>query len=222
MSYVLYYSNYCQNSKTVISKLNKEFESHRNIHWICVDSRITEGKNTYVILSNGNKIIIPDTITRVPAMLSLKDYTITYGTEIITILKNTIQMMDTPSTHKSMTEVIDSNRRSQFVRDAPRVEATPSQVSDPMAYSLGRTGLFSGNVMSDQYSVWETTPDQLLAQGEGGALQMHNYVPSQHMDNITQSPDLTPKAPRISDAITVESLQKQRTSDLTNMMPGHK
>ena len=217
MSYVLYYSNYCQNSKTVMSKLTKEVELHKNIHWICVDSRVTEGKNTYVVLSNGNKIIIPDTITRVPAMLSLKDYKITYGTEIIQIIKNTVQITEPPSNHQSMSEMVD-NRRGQFARDKTRVEHNPLPGSDPIAYSLGGTGLFSGNVMSDQYSVWEATPEQLLAKGEGGVLQMHNYVPCQYIDNITQAPEPTAKVPRIPEAITVESLQKQRSNELSNMM----
>lgn len=222
MSYVLYYSNYCQNSKAIISRIIKEFEAHKSIHWICVDSRVTEGKNTYVILPNGNKIIIPDTITRVPSMLSLKDYKIAYGGEIMAILKNTLPITVQPTSHQSMTAIVDSNRRSQFTRDKTRVEHNTPPESDPMAYSLGGTGLFSGNVMSDQYSVWETTPEQLLAKGEGGVLQMHNYVPSQHIDNITQTPEITAKTQRLPEAITVESLQKQRSSELTNMMPGYK
>lgn len=227
MSYVLYYSNYCQNSKSIISTIVKDLENPRGIHWICIDSRKVEGKTTYVILSNGNKIIIPDAINRVPAMLSLQDYRITYGADIISSLKNIFIQSNAASNHQAMTNIVDSNRQSQLARDYPSntKQTPPARIdieTEPASYSLGRTGLFTGNVVSDQYSSWEIAPEQLLATGDGGVMQMHNYVNTQYMDNITQSPEVSSRTSRIPNSVTVESLQQQRSMDLNNMRTGAK
>ena len=58
MSYVLYYSNYCENCKnllTALSQSNKKDE----IHFICIDNRITDRSGvTNVILENGHQLIL--------------------------------------------------------------------------------------------------------------------------------------------------------------------
>ena len=220
MSYVLYYSNYCQNSKGIISTIVKELENPKHIHWICIDSRKVEGKTTYVILANGNKIIIPDAINRVPAMLSLKDYKISYGADIISDLRAVCHVTSGPSNHQAMTSIVDSNRQSQMARDQPPNHF--AEKVEPMAYSLSSVGMFGGNVVSDQYSAWDVSPEQLMAQGDGGVLQMHNYVTTQYSDSITQSPEVTTRAPRLANTITVESLQQQRSMDLNSLRANSK
>jgi hypothetical protein len=42
---------------------------------------------------------------------------------------------------------------------------------EPMAYSLG-----GGDIVSDQYSFLDQSPEDLEAKGNGGTRQMHNYV----------------------------------------------
>jgi hypothetical protein len=47
---------------------------------------------------------------------------------------------------------------------------------------------------------------------------MHNYVNPQYVDTITQAPETVTRAPRMSNSVTVENLQKQRSSDLNQIM----
>ena len=221
MSYVIYYSNYCQNSKNMISRIVKDFENPKNIHWLCIDSRTVEGKTTYVLLSNGNKIIIPDAINRVPAMLCLKDYKISYGADILSTIQNIVKLSSHPSPQNAMVQMVETTRKGQPpVVDKPRNMLSES--IEPQAYSLGGTGMFSNNVMSDHYSVWETPDEQMLAQGSAGCMQMHNYVNPHYVDTITQAPETVTRAPRMSESVTVENLQKQRSNEFNNMVGGSK
>jgi len=206
----------------MISRIVKEMENPKNIHWVCIDSRITEGKNTYVLLSNGNKIIIPDAINRVPAMLSLKDYKVTYGADILGSIQHMCKMSEMPP-QNAMVQMAETTRKGhhQPIQHSPGPSNIHSS-GEPEAYSLGGTGMFSGNVMSDHYSEWHISDDQLLAQGNGGCMQMHNYVNPQYVDTITQAPESVTRAPRMSNSVTVENLQKQRSSDLTQIMSVNK
>ena len=149
MSCILYYSKYCEVSKKYLQILSKS-NIQKDIHFICIDKRVKESNNkTFIILENGQKIILPENVTRVPALLLLNQgYQVLYGEQIIEHLK-------------------------------PRQEAEVRQATqnnmEPMAFSLGGGGSF-GDIVSDQYSFLDQAPEDLEAKGNGGMRQMHNYV----------------------------------------------
>jgi hypothetical protein len=147
MSSILYYSKYCEVSKKYLQILSKS-NMQKDIHFICIDKRIKDASNkTFIILENGQKIILPENVTRVPALLLLtKGYEVLYGERILEHLKP---------------------RQEVEVRQATRNNM------EPMAFSLG--GGFS-NIVSDQYSFLDQDPTELEAKGNGGLRQMHNYV----------------------------------------------
>jgi len=149
MSSILYYSKYCEVSKKYLQILSKS-TIQKDIHFICIDKRVKDSNNkTYIILENGQKIILPDNVTRVPALLLLtKGYEVLYGDRILEHLKP---------------------RQEVEVRQATRNNM------EPMAFSLGGGGGFS-NIVSDQYSFLDQAPEELEAKGNGGLRQMHNYV----------------------------------------------
>ena len=149
MSCILYYSKYCEVSKKYLQLLSKS-DAQRDIHFICIDKRVKDTNNkTYIILENSQKIILPENITKVPALLLLtQGYQVLYGEQILQHLKP---------------------RQQQEVR-----QATKNNM-EPMAFSLGGGGSF-GDVVSDQYSFLDQDPDELKAEGNGGMRQMHNYV----------------------------------------------
>jgi hypothetical protein len=149
MSSILYYSKYCEVSKKYLQILSKS-TIQKDIHFICIDKRVKDSNNkTYIILENGQKIILPDNVTRVPALLLLtKGYEVLYGDRILEHLKP---------------------RQEVEVRQATRNNM------EPMAFSLGGGGGFS-NIVSDQYSFLDQAPEELEAKGNGGMRQMHNYV----------------------------------------------
>jgi hypothetical protein len=149
MSCILYYSKYCDICKKYLQLLSKS-DIQKDIHFICIDKRVKDANNkTYIILENGQKIILPENITKVPALLLLNQgYQVLYGEQILQHLKP---------------------RQQQEVR-----QATQNNM-EPMAFSLGGGGGF-GDIVSDQYSFLDQDPDELKADGNGGMRQMHNYV----------------------------------------------
>ncbi len=166
MSCILYYSKYCEVSKKYLQLLSKS-EAQKDIHFICIDKRVKESNNkTYIILENGQKIILPENVTKVPALLLLNQgYQVLYGEQILQYLKP---------------------RQQQEVR-----KATQNNM-EPMAFALGGGGF--GDVVSDQYSFLDQDPDDLKAEGNGGMRQMHNYVDlntafSGQVSNVNTSDD---------------------------------
>jgi len=149
MSSILYYSKYCEVSKKYLQLLSKT-NVQKDVHFICIDKRVKDSNNkTYIILENGQKIILPDNVTRVPALLLLNQgYNVLYGEQILQHLKP---------------------RQEVEVR-----QATENNM-EPMAFSLGGGGGF-GDIVSDQYSFLDQDPTDLEAKGNGGMRQMHNYV----------------------------------------------
>jgi hypothetical protein len=146
MSSILYYSKYCEVSKKYLQILSKS-SSQKDIHFICIDKRVKENNKTYIILDNNQKIILPDNITRVPALLLLtKNYQVLYGEQILEFLKPKQEVEIRQATQNNM---------------------------EPLAFSFGG-GL--SDIVSDQYSFLDQPPEDLNAQGNGGMRQMHNYV----------------------------------------------
>jgi hypothetical protein len=147
MSCILYYSKYCEVSKKYLQVLSKS-ASQKDIHFICIDKRVKdESGKTYIILENSQKIILPENVSRVPALLLLANgYQVLYGEQILEHLKP---------------------RQEVEVRQATQNNMEPS------AFSFG--GGFS-NIVSDQYSFLDQAPEELEAKGNGGMRQMHNYV----------------------------------------------
>jgi hypothetical protein len=87
MSCILYYSKYCEVSKKYLQLISKS-GSQNDIHFICIDKRVKDNNKTYIILENGQKIILPENVTRVPALLLLnKGYQVLYGEQILEFLK---------------------------------------------------------------------------------------------------------------------------------------
>ena len=71
MSCILYYSNYCEPSKKLLQTVTKT-QNVNDIHFICIDKRVKDpsGK-VFIVLQNGQKIIMPENVTKVPALLLL-------------------------------------------------------------------------------------------------------------------------------------------------------
>ena len=149
MSCILYYSKYCEVSKKYLQLLSKS-SSQKDIHFICIDKRVKESNNkTYIILENGQKIILPENVTRVPALLLLtQGYQVLYGEQILEHLKPKQEVEIRQATQNNM---------------------------EPMAFSFGGGGGFS-DIVSDQYSFLDQSPEDLESKGNGGMRQMHNYV----------------------------------------------
>ena len=186
MSSVLYYSNYCEHSKKLLQEISKT-EHTKDIHFICIDKRVKGANNkTYIVLENGQQIIMPENINRVPALLLLNQgFKVLYLEEILKQFRSKQQVV---------------------------VKQATQNYLEPMAFSFGG----GSAIVSDNYSFLDMDSDTMAAKGNGGARQMHNYVDVNASFSIpTPSDDVDYKgSTKISSDITVEKLMQQREQDI--------
>ena len=83
MSSILYYSNFCEHSKKLLQTFSKTSVS-KDIHFICIDKRVKDNNGKVnIVLESGQKIIMPENVTKVPALLLLNNnYQVLYGDNI--------------------------------------------------------------------------------------------------------------------------------------------
>ena len=197
MSSILYYSNYCEHSKKLLQTISKSNNVQKTMHFICIDKRERDANNkVFIVLENGQKIIMPENINRVPALLLLdQGYNVLYGEAILEHLKPKQQVEVKKATKNNM---------------------------EPMAFAFGGGGGFN-DIISDHYSFLDQDNDSLKATGDGGMMQMHNYVDLNFVDNCnisTPADDHDYKASKMPEGLTVEKLQEQRNSELQKITGG--
>lgn len=147
MKELLYFSNYCENSKKLLSILSKSSIS-KGIDFICVDQRSRNADGTFsIILTNGFKVDLPPTITKVPALLLPNHgYQVLFGDQIYQHLQ--------PKEKQAM------------------MKATRNQ-GEPESFALGAGNY---GISSDNFCYLDIPSEDLMAKGSGGMRQMHNYV----------------------------------------------
>ena len=190
---ILYYSNYCKHSQKIIQTLVKANMSDK-ISFICIDKRTRDSKTnqTFITLENGGKVIMPPNIQSVPSLLSIKHgYKVIVGDEIITHYHKTLKT----------------------------VSATHSKdIGEPSAFYLGKSSGGS-NIMSEQYTMYNLTPEELSAKGVGGKRQLYNYVPADDNLQFINTPEDNYQADKVSSDITIDSLQQKRMDEIASIMP---
>ena len=186
MSSVFYYSNYCESSKKILAQVSKS-QVKEDIHFICVDKRVTRDGVINIILEN-QEVILPPTVTKVPALLLLdRGYEVLFGNQILQHLQ-------------PINEEIN-NQSTQFN-------------GEPHAFSLTDSICNVFGVASDNYSFLDQSSEDLSAKGSGGMRQQHHYAAIQHVDKIETPPDNY--EPDTIKGVSMESLQKQRELDYKN------
>ena len=158
MNYILYYSNNCKNSAAVLSHIGKSTFKDK-MHFICVDNRIQQGDDTYIVLSDGQKVLLPPNINAVPALLlPNRGYRVVFGDDILKHLQEKIHQ-------EKQSAVVDSG--------------------EPIAFSFGG----SNDVVSDQFSFLDQSADDLSAKGNGGLRQQYHYAKLNENITIETPPD---------------------------------
>jgi len=185
---ILYYSNYCKHSKKILDVLVKNNMSER-LSFICIDKRIKDEKTnqTFIVLENGGKVILPPNIARVPCLLCVKNkYNIIYGDEIM----------------------------KYFHKDIKAAVAEATQFNgEPMAYSFNG-GSGGTNIFSEKFTSLQLTPDELSAKGNSSNRPLHNYVAYGNDIQLINTPDDKYQTDKISSEVTVDTLREQRMSEL--------
>lgn len=195
MSSILYYSNYCEPSKKLLQTITKT-ENAKDIHFICIDKRVKDSSGKiFIILQTGQKIIMPENVSRVPALMLLnQNYKVIYGDEIYAHLR--------PQTQAHVMQATRNNMEPTTFQDA-----------------FG--GFGCGSIVSDNYSFLDQSDSELGVQGQGGLRQMHNYVTlNDSMDFSIKLPtdDYEYKTDKLKEGeLNIEALERKRNEELSNI-----
>ena len=158
MSSVLYYSNYCNHCQNLLKAISQD-PVKDDIHFLCIDKRIRKNGMTYIQLENGQELLLPPNISKVPSLLLLNKGNVVVQGEAV----NNYIFKKTQEYHGSVTQMNN----------------------EPLAFSLNDFG----TIMSDSYSYLDQDSDEMAAKGNGGMRQMHNYFAISQYDNIETPPD---------------------------------
>ena len=202
MSTILYYSNFCEHSKKLLQTLSRTAVA-KDVHFICIDNRVRDDKDgkIYLQLQNSQRILMPDNITKVPALLLLRqNYTVLYGESIYSYFKPLEQTVTKVATQNNI---------------------------EPLACGIDSFGGFGG-VCSDQYSFFDMDHDSLGTKGNGGMRQPHNYVSFDDNEIITTNANSGGGGKagggggggmqKIKDGeVKIEDLRRQRDNELSNI-----
>ena len=196
MSCILYYSNFCEPSKKLLQTVSKT-QNVNNMHFVCIDKRVKDSNGkVFIVLQTGQQLLMPENVTRVPALLLLnQNYKVIYGDDIYTHLR--------PQVNQEIKQATKNNM-------------------EPITYQDGFSsfGGFSGGIVSDNYSFLDQNDGELSVKGNGGLRQMHNYVTLSESNNLSMSlpkDDVEYKNKLKEGETSMEAIQRRRDEELGNI-----
>jgi hypothetical protein len=187
---ILYYSNYCAHSKKVIQFVAKEGLGEK-INCICIDKRTRDSSTgqTVIILESGKMVPIPPNVHSVPALLLVnRNYNAIFGDEIV----------------KYYQPLVSQGHQM----------ATAEGGGEPSGFVLGIGGTASSNIMSEQYTLYNMSSDDLSAKGRGGNRPLYNYVPASQDVLMIQTPPDTYRPDKLTEGTTIDVLQQKRNEEI--------
>ena len=193
---ILYYSNHCKHSQKLLQSLVKGGLSDK-INFVNIDNRRRDPQTgqTYIFLENGSKVVMPPHVHSVPPLLIIKEnYRVILGDEIIKYY------------HPQLI-----NKQSQQTLNN----------GEPLAYQLNKSN-GGTNIVSEQFTFFNLTPDELSAKGKGGNRQMYNYVTTDSVYQSINTPEDNYKADKVSNDVTVDKIQQQRIDEISTSQQQNK
>ena len=186
----LYYSNYCKHSQRILQFLVKGNLVDK-INFLCIDKRERDVNNNqmYIILEDGKRVTMPPNIQSVPSLLLVQQgYRVILGDDIIQ--------------YYQVAANTETKRKQQQM-----------QPVEPIGSSLmNSTG--GMNIISEQYTMYDLSPDELSTKGNGGRRQIYNYVSANDEVIAIQTPPDTYHPDKINKEVTVNSLQQRRIDEI--------
>ena len=159
---ILYYSNYCDNCKKLLQILSRT-QIKDELHFLCIDKRVTmPDGSVQLLIKNGQQVLLPPTITKVPALMLVNNgFHVLFGDQIYQHLQ--------PKEKNAQAQ-----GQGQGQRPGQSGSVGGLMSSEPDAFSFN--AFSPSGITSDQYSFLDMHADDMLAKGQGGLRQMHNYV----------------------------------------------
>lgn len=156
---VLYYSNYCCSCRTILPILSQS-QVQNDIHFICIDNRIKKPNGEVnIILSNQKEILLPETVTQVPALLLLnRGSQVLFGNDIL-----------------------------KYLQPVKSTSSLENNIVEPECFDFQDTTRYG--VSSDMYSYLDQSSESLSTKGDGGLRQIRNNARLDHIDVIETPPE---------------------------------
>ena len=182
--HLLFYSNYCNHCKELLSKL-KQKNVLEKIILLNIDNRYVKNNITYLIVNPSETMPLPPMITCVPTMCITPAYEILQGEKILDYFLPIVKNLNDEKTLINM---------------------------EPNSFSLEKETIGQFGVSSDNYSFWDSNEEDLSAKGNGGMKQTYNYsCITDNNGEIYTPPDLESSN---KSSLNLDEIQKQRNEEL--------
>ena len=182
---IVIYSNYCKNSKKILQSLAKT-NLREKISFISIDNRRIDPKtNQNVILLENGKSVI------MPPNLVYVPALLLVSDKYKLLLGD--QIIEHLRPHIIESGVVKTN-------------------GEPQCYDFNQV---SSGVMSESFTFYDMTPDDLSAKSNSNRRPMYNYVSAKTDELTIQTPPDNYSPNKIGD-VTIENLQQKRQQDLGN------
>jgi len=187
---IFYYSNYCKHSQKVLQFLVKGNLVDK-ISFICIDKRFYDKRTnqTKIALENGSHVILPPNIHSVPSLLLVnKNYHLVTGDDIIRHYEPTIK---------------------------EKLASANFGNGEPLGMPINNiSGSGGSNIVSEQYTMYNMSPNELSAQGQGGNREMYNYVRANLDTPFIETPPNTYRPDKVSSNVNMDTIQKKRNEEI--------
>jgi hypothetical protein len=188
---ILYYSNHCPHSQKIIHFISRAGLIDK-LNAICIDKRTVDPNSgqIYISLENGKKIMLPPNIQSVPALLIVKqNYRSLFGKDIMTYFEPLVKEKTTQA---------------------------QQQQGEPIGISLAASSAGVA-IHSEQYTLYDLSPDDLSAKSTSNKRPMYQYVSAQsHQPFQIPTPPDTYRPDKVDSSLTVEALQQKRNTEVSS------
>jgi hypothetical protein len=195
MGFVLYYSNYCVQSQSLLKTLANTPDTKERVYFISVDDRVTDpisGK-TFVKLRNGEKIILPPNIIRVPSLIvAHRGNRVYVGIHEIQQVLFSDNTSGDPTTMKGKNTNVPTSDNVVPITDRVMLGAPPNHPGDLVNHEFG---VPLDGVVSDKFSF------------------LNAPILSQLKPLIDTPPEEYSKS-KLGENVTIESLIAKRNADV--------
>jgi hypothetical protein len=183
---ILYYSNYCKHCQKIL-----DFIRHANLmkdmNFICIDKRSRDARTGQIIIE----------------------------------MDNGKRLMLPPNIHEVPSLLLVGKNHSVIQGDdiikhfEPKVVKKIQDIVEPSSFVFSQSSN-NANIVSEQYTYYHSSPEELSAKGNGANRQMYNYVrPDMDSGSIYTPPD-SYRPDKITED-SIEKLQNQRNNELPKL-----
>jgi len=142
-----------------------------------------------IVLENGNMVPLPPNVHEVPSLIAVnKSYQLILGDDIIKYFEPKVK---------------------------EKLSSQNFEVGEPVGFPISMiSGSGGSNIVSEQYTNYNMTPQELSSKGNSSNRQLYNYVPYDQNNNPIETPPDTYRPDKIASGVTIENLEQQRNSEI--------